>query len=322
MFCWDFGMPMPGRNANSGDYRFGFQGEEQDNEVKGNGNHINFTFRGYDPRIGRMWSVDPLAEKYPSMSPYSFGANNPIFYVDPDGREPIPWYRRWFGAERKAWQWYSTGVSDRISNWDSKTFHSAALYSTNNSRASAYQTVYQRNAYYGWVQEQADAKGYNSKWFGAADLVTRWNGVGGVDLMNLAFMHDNTESFLRGGNEFLFGHNIKNAKGLLANGSLSGGFTDANGASQSFEGLTGIALDNKLVEFEQSKVQEYINNYKGNDLNDIMSEINELMSSRVGPGDVKDVMKAHFDGGKSFNFGNYNDRVKLGQELIKLSHDE
>lgn len=141
-------------------------------------------------------------------------------------------------------------------------------------------------------------------------------------MMNLAFMHDNTESFLRGGNEFLFGHNIKNAKGLLANGVLSGGFTDANGANQSFEGLTGIALDNKLVEFEQSKVQEYINNYKGNDLKGIMSEINELMSSRVGPGDVRGVMTKHFDSGKSFNFGNYDDRVKLGQELIKLSHDE
>ena len=141
-------------------------------------------------------------------------------------------------------------------------------------------------------------------------------------MMNLAFMHDNTEAFLRGGNEFLFGHNIKNAKGLLANGKLSGGFTDANGVAQSFEGLTGIDLDNKLVEFEQSKVQEYINNYKGNDLKEIMSEINELMSSSVGPGDVKDVMKEHFNGGKSFNFGNYDDRVKLGQELMNKAHND
>ena len=45
------------------------------------------TARNYDPALGRWMNVDPLAEKYPSMSPYSAFANNPIFYVDPDGRE-------------------------------------------------------------------------------------------------------------------------------------------------------------------------------------------------------------------------------------------
>jgi hypothetical protein len=139
--------------------------------------------------------------------------------------------------------------------------------------------------------------------------------------MNLGFIHDNTESFLRGGNKFLFSHNMKNAKDLLADGKLSGSFTDANGNKQSFEGLTGIALDNKLVEFEQSKVQEYINNYKGNDLGEIITEINGLMSNPMAPEAVLDVMNQSFDGGKSFNFKNYADRVKLGQELIKKAHN-
>ena len=120
----------------------------------------------------------------------------------------------------------------------------------------------------------------------------------------------------------LFSHNMKNVRSLLGNGSLSGGFTDANGNKQSFDGLSGMALDNKLVEFEQSKVQEYINSYKGNDLNSIIENINGLMSNPLGPGAVKDVMKEHFDGGKSFNFKNYEDRVKLGQELIKKLHNE
>lgn len=35
-----------------------------------------------------IWlSVDPLAEKYPSMSPYVYCANNPVMYYDPDGRK-------------------------------------------------------------------------------------------------------------------------------------------------------------------------------------------------------------------------------------------
>ena len=46
------------------------------------------------------------------------------------------------------------------------------------------------------------------------------------------------------------------------------------------------------------------------------------MSGSLGPRAVKDVMKERFNGGKSFNFKNYEYRVKLGQELIKKAHNE
>ncbi len=45
--------------------------------------------RNYDPAIGRWFNVDPLAEKFVSMSPYTGMGNNPIIYIDPDGREII-----------------------------------------------------------------------------------------------------------------------------------------------------------------------------------------------------------------------------------------
>jgi RHS repeat-associated protein len=83
-----FGMQMPGRKL-SGGYRYGFNGKENDNEVKGEGNQQDYGMRMYDGRIGKFLSVDPLAEKGPQYSPYSAFFNNPIIFTDPDGRWPI-----------------------------------------------------------------------------------------------------------------------------------------------------------------------------------------------------------------------------------------
>ncbi len=45
------------------------------------------------PEIVSRWlSPDPLSEEFPSWSPYNFTLNNPIRFVDPDGREPIKPY--------------------------------------------------------------------------------------------------------------------------------------------------------------------------------------------------------------------------------------
>ena len=50
---YPFGMGMVGRNYNSGGYRYGFNGKENDNEVKGEGNQQDYGLRIYDPRLGR-----------------------------------------------------------------------------------------------------------------------------------------------------------------------------------------------------------------------------------------------------------------------------
>lgn len=67
-------------------YRFGFNGMEKVNEIYGRGTHYDFGARYYDARVGRFgWSVDALTKKYPWLSPYNFGGNNPLYFVDPDG---------------------------------------------------------------------------------------------------------------------------------------------------------------------------------------------------------------------------------------------
>jgi RHS repeat-associated protein len=69
-----------------GKYKFGFNGKENDNEVKGQGNSIDFGTRIYDSRLGKWLSVDPAFKEYPSISPYAFVVNNPTNAVDPDGK--------------------------------------------------------------------------------------------------------------------------------------------------------------------------------------------------------------------------------------------
>ena len=80
-------MLQPGRKHSVGSgYRYGFNGKEKDNEVKVEGNQLDFGSRVYDSRIGRFLSTDPLQKKYPSESPYIFSGNSPITMKDVDGK--------------------------------------------------------------------------------------------------------------------------------------------------------------------------------------------------------------------------------------------
>ena len=62
-----------------------FTGKELDEET----GLYYFGARYYAPRESIWLSTDPLAEKYPSFSPYVYCANNPINAIDPDGRDII-----------------------------------------------------------------------------------------------------------------------------------------------------------------------------------------------------------------------------------------
>jgi RHS repeat-associated protein len=84
---YPFGMLQPERQYGANKYRYGFNGKENDNEVKGEGNQQDYGMRIYDPRIGRFLSVDPLSGKYPFYTPYQFAGNSPILALDIDGLE-------------------------------------------------------------------------------------------------------------------------------------------------------------------------------------------------------------------------------------------
>ncbi len=88
-----FGSIMPGREYTAQSvvgYRFGFNGKEMDDETYGDGNEWDFGSRILDPRLGKWLSLDPLQMKYPWISAYSFTINNPIFFIDLEGRDILP----------------------------------------------------------------------------------------------------------------------------------------------------------------------------------------------------------------------------------------
>lgn len=60
-----------------------FSGKEQDEET----GLYYYGARYYDPRTSVWASVDPLAEKYPNIGSYVYCADNPIKFIDPDGRK-------------------------------------------------------------------------------------------------------------------------------------------------------------------------------------------------------------------------------------------
>jgi RHS repeat-associated protein len=90
-----FGMLEPGRTFNGGNYRYGFNGKENDNDVKGAGDQLDYGSRIYDPRVGKFLSVDPKTRNFAFYSPYHFSGNNPIRNIDLDGGEPKDYFRNW-----------------------------------------------------------------------------------------------------------------------------------------------------------------------------------------------------------------------------------
>ncbi|MHA4845778.1 RHS repeat-associated core domain-containing protein [Flavitalea antarctica] len=86
---YPFGSIMPGRTwSNGGKYRYGFNGKENDDNVKNaEGTQQDYGMRIFDPRIGKFLSMDPITSDFPFYSPYQFAGNKPIWAIDLDGME-------------------------------------------------------------------------------------------------------------------------------------------------------------------------------------------------------------------------------------------
>jgi RHS repeat-associated protein len=80
-----YGELFVSQKNSSFDSRYKFTAKELDNET----NYTYFGARYYDSDLSSWLSVDPLSDKYPSLSPYNYCAGNPVVLVDPDGRKIV-----------------------------------------------------------------------------------------------------------------------------------------------------------------------------------------------------------------------------------------
>ena len=79
-----YGEPYINQRLSSYNERFTFTGKELDEET----GYGYFGARYMDHELMTMWlSIDPMADKYPGISPYAYCAWNPVKLVDPNGEE-------------------------------------------------------------------------------------------------------------------------------------------------------------------------------------------------------------------------------------------
>jgi hypothetical protein len=141
-----FGVALEGRTWSDEGYRYGFNGQEKDDEISGQGNITTAQYWEYDTRLGMRWNIDPQAKEYASA--YSCFLGNPVYHTDVNGN--VVEYER-FGDKvnsfvarvfsgsyrRKFREWNSSAktYTFRQRAHQSKLIHANATYSKTDERA-------------------------------------------------------------------------------------------------------------------------------------------------------------------------------------------
>ena len=87
---YPFGMSIAGTGHAKAEFdynRYLYNGKELQDDF--DLDWYDYGARMYDAQLGRWHVADPMADKYQSWSPYSYCLNNPIVFIDPDGRKVV-----------------------------------------------------------------------------------------------------------------------------------------------------------------------------------------------------------------------------------------
>lgn len=219
---------------NSDNYKIKFGSKEYISEL--GLDLYDFGARNYDPALGRWLNVDPLAEKMPNYSSYNYTLNNPINFVDPDGRIPYPITIRSFapfktfgGGFHGDDRGYSTSASasarvhQRINfdtdknsmsllNWSSSTWHSSAPGFRRTADPSGGFT-----SGFGIFQEGSDKNFWFSTSYAGANPLTP--GAPNIDVASKFYINENKEKGFLQVRGNLVGDNFPNTESFITDPS-------------------------------------------------------------------------------------------------------
>ena len=144
---YPFGLNMEGNwNGAAGNNKYAYNGKEWNDDFGLGWNDYGARF--YDPAIGRWGATDPLSEKYIFLSPYNYVANNPIKYLDPNGKEIVIHYMNEQGKAES----YTFKAGVKPTNWFAQKAYDAITFAMkhdkSNTLASIIKASNKVNVYY------------------------------------------------------------------------------------------------------------------------------------------------------------------------------
>jgi len=269
---YPFGQLVPNRHGSSSAYRYGFQGQEKDDEIKGEGNSLNYTFRMHDPRVGRFFARDPLSSKYPYLTPYQFSSNQPIHAQELEGCESASEIQPYVGVSLN-WGSNNKSVSltghatGNVGNWQGSVGGSVTLFEQFYSTGKG--GVEFRGSFLGGFNDGNTNITFGTNYFKGLGGMSEFNqrtGIMNIGVGKFNFSYEN-DGFpfqmlkLSDGND-----NYRSAAVNISFGKLAAGFNLFTGGRTSYFGDTekvnkGIASGPRTGSFGEKMPYGYVNEF-------------------------------------------------------------